>query len=143
MKLEPGRSSLSGRVDAVGNSPSITSAVSAVPLPAQIRKCSTCGIEDVAHAVQGQYEPGGEQALEHLVTIELRFLKKPEDLTARMKARGWRGITHVGCSAMQRFICRPCLEAHRIMDREFSAKRTNELKSSSQQDNYYTAVCGE
>jgi hypothetical protein len=132
MKLEQERESLSGRQ------------IVAEPIaPVGPRTCVSCGVEDVAREVEGQYGVTGQKLFEHLVTIELRYLKKPEDCTSYLKARGWSFRVHQGRPAMQRFICRPCMNAHAIMEKEFKLKRSRELGSNSNHDTYYTALCGE
>lgn len=136
MRLEPDRDNLSGT-----SFPPVAQPIKAVPLAP--RKCITCGCEDAVHRVEGQFEANGETKLEHLVTIELRYLKRPEDLTPYLKSRGWKAFKHQGRDAMQRFICRQCMQAHREMENEFRSKKSNELRSSSSRDTYYRALCGD
>lgn len=136
MRLEPGRDNLSG-----ASFPPVAQPIKAIVLPP--RKCVTCGCDDVVHRVENQFEANGEVRLEHLVTIELRYLKRPEELTPYLKSRGWTAFKHQGRDAMQRFICRPCMQAHREMENEFRQKKSKELRSSSNHDTYYRALCGD
>lgn len=44
---------------------------------------------------------------------------------------------------MERFLCRPCIVGHEIMEKEFRQKSARDRKSNVNQDGYYMAVCGE
>lgn len=136
MKLEPGRETLSGL-------PFQPPPIAPPPVKVGPRTCSACGVADVTQRIEGYFDERGETRIEHLVTIELRYLKKPEELTAYLKSKGWRGKKHQGRDAMERFVCRPCLIAQREMSQEFSRKRSKELRSSSNTDSYYRTLCGD
>lgn len=135
MKLEPGRTTLSGRPEFLRPAPVQTSAP-----PVAQRRCAACNVEDIVHLV------GGESV--HTITIELRYIEAANEevgkqkVTPYLKARGWRYRYHLGRHAMERDICRPCMEAQRAMRKEFQRKRENELKSGSNSESYYLAVCG-
>lgn len=136
MKLEPGRTSLSGRPEFLKPAPVQMSA----PVPIE-RKCCACGLKDVVHLIEDQPE--------HSVTIELHFLKAENEQQARklvtpyLASRGWRYKFHLGRHAMERDICRPCMLAHNELEQEFKRKRTNELKSNLNSDSYFLALCGD
>lgn len=135
MRLEPGRTSLSGRPDFLRPpEPVQTSAIALAP-----RFCASCGCEDL---IQTVHEEGGSR-IEHKVTIELKYLKKPEECTFYMQSKGWKPRILQGRPAMERFICRPCITGHELMQKEFSQKRAKELRSSANHDTFYSAMCGE
>ncbi len=106
------------------------------------RVCSVCGCQDVATVVEGETDSLGRKRIDHLVTIELRYLKSAAECTPHRQLKGWRPKTHQGRHAMERFICRPCLVATQEMSREFRRKRDRELGAKNH-DPYYLAVCGE
>ena len=135
MKLEPGRTSLSGRPEFLR--PAVVQTPAIAP---RARKCSMCGVSDIASEMEG--EP------HHSVTIDLRWIPAKNEAEAKQQvlgraSRGWRYKFHLGRYAMERDICRPCLIRHQEMEQEFKRKRSNESKSSMQSDSYYLAVCGE
>lgn len=135
-RLEPNRVNLSGL-------PFAPPAPVPPPIKIEARKCSACGIADVTQAVEGYFDERGETRIDHLVTIELRYLSKPEELTSYLKSKGWKYRKHQGRDAMERFVCRPCMNAQREMSQEFSRKRSKEMRSSSNHDTYYRALCGD
>jgi hypothetical protein len=100
-----------------------------------------CGTPDVVQLI--------DDAPDHSVAVELKFLVAANEQVARQQitpykaARGWRYKFHLGRFAMERDICRGCLIAHQEIEREFSRKRTQELKSSMQSDSYYLSLCGD
>lgn len=135
MKLEPSRPTLSGRPEFLRpQAPLQTSAIVQAP-----RRCASCNCEDVISAV---HEDGG-QRVEHSVTIELRYLKKLDDCNSYLRSKGWRPRLHQARPAMERFLCRPCIVGHEIMEKEFRQKSARDRKSNVNQDGYYMAVCGE
>jgi len=136
VKLEPSRLSLALPIAARGP---------LQPPPAAIppqRKCSACGADDVIHRREGHYEANAEPVEEHLVTIDIRFLKTPAEFTPRNRAKGWTLFKFQGRDAMKRFICLPCLLGQREMQREQKRKREAEL-NQTHGDSYWLAVCGE
>lgn len=106
------------------------------------RICSVCRRSDVASVVEGETDARGNKRIEHLVTIELRYLKSQDECTANRQTHGWRYRIHQGRHAMERFVCRVCLIATREMAQEFDRKRSKELGAKNH-DPYYLAVCGE
>lgn len=138
MKLEPGRTSLSGRPEFLQPPPPAPIAIK----PLGPRHCSSCNCIDVTQIVQGEYGTDGAQKIEHKVTIELRYLKAREDCTGYLQSKGWRYRFHQGRHAMERFICRSCLAEHGFMEKEFRQKKARELRHGSQPDAYYMAICG-
>jgi len=106
-----------------------------------VRACCACGKPDAVRVMDGKAD--------HSVTVELKFItaQNPEQakrqITPYLAARGWRYRFHLGRHAMERDICRECLNAHSEMSKEFSRKRTNELKSSMNSESYYLAICGD
>jgi hypothetical protein len=100
-----------------------------------------CRLPNTTHLVDG--EP------ENTITVELKFLDAPNEAVAKqritpyLKARGWKYRMHLGRHAMERDICRDCLERHAILEGEFQRKRSNELKASVYSDSYYSALCGD
>lgn len=137
-RLEPSRTTLSSRPFE-----RVKPVAPAVVSPAPTRKCCACGKEDVVHILQGQYDERGEPLIDHSVTLDLKYLKKPEEFTPRMQAKGWKYRIWQGRPAMERFICIPCLEGQREMQREFRSKLANERRSSVHGDSYYMALCGD
>jgi hypothetical protein len=135
MKLEPGRTSLSGRPDFLKPQAPLQTVLPEL----EPRKCVSCSCDDVVHQVHAE----GDVKYEHKVTLEMRYLAKAEDLTPYLASKGWKARILQGRPAMQRFICRPCLIGHELMQKEFNRKRAKELRSSLNHDTYYTAVCGE
>ena len=136
MKLSPERTSLSGRPDFLKPDPVQMSA----PAPKQ-RICCMCAVPDMAQMVEG--EP------HHSVTVELRFIQAENEaqaqqkVTGYLKARGWKYRLHLGRHAMERDICRGCLIRHAELEKEFSRKKSNELKASHYSESYYLALCGD
>lgn len=106
------------------------------------RMCSVCGCPDQASIVEGQANNIGQPLVEHLVTIELRYLKSPQECTPNRQAHGWRYRLHQARHAMERFVCRKCMIATREMSQEFGRKRNKELGDKNH-DPYYMAICGE
>ena len=116
--------------------------ISIAPAKIVARVCSVCGCRDVTNIVEGEADNFGEKRIEHLVTIELRYLRSQQEFTPNRAARGWRHRIHQGRNAMERFVCRPCLIATQEMSKEFRQKRSRELGIKNH-DPYYMAVCGE
>lgn len=137
MKLEPLRGSLSGRPEFLREKVAAVP-VQAAPLP---RKCCECGLVDALH------DFGDEKV--NSVAVELKFIDAPNEVvakqrvTANFKAHGWQYRIHLGRHAMVRDICRPCMEAHREIQKEFKAKKAAELNSSLNSESYYLALCGD
>lgn len=132
-----GRSSLSGRPEFL--QPAV--AVKAPAVPVGPRICCACKQADIVQIV--------DDAPHHSVTLELRWIGALNEAQARQKIsgylaqRGWRYKFHLGKHAMERDICRECLMRHREIEREFKRKKSNELKSSSNSESYYMALCGD
>lgn len=138
MKLEPGRTSLSGRPEFLRAALPVQTSAPAVLAP---RKCCACGTADVVQLIEG--EP------DHSVAIELRFIaaqneeQAKKQITPYLKTRGWRYRFHLARHAMERDICRPCLIAHEEIEREFKRKRSSEINSSGNAESYYAVLCGD
>jgi hypothetical protein len=137
VRLEPSRSSLSGRPEFL-QAPKVQTSAPVV----RKRKCSSCGLADVAQDLSGE--------LSHSVTVELRYIDGVQNeqaarakITPYLAGRGWKYKFHLGRFAMERDICRACLIAHTEMEKEFAQKRSRELKSGTQADAYYMALCGD
>jgi hypothetical protein len=130
------RASLSGKPEFLRPAPVVQTSA-----PVLRRKCCMCGKPDVVQTIEG--EP------DHSVAVELKFVTAANEdvakamVTPRMAARGWRYKLHLGRHALERDICRVCLLAHREIQHEFAAKRSSELKSSTQSESYYLALCGD
>lgn len=140
-KLEPERNSLSGYSVKRETSLSATALISSVKqASAEVRRCSVCGCADQT-VESGEVDPLGRKKLDHLVTIELRYLRRKEDLTLYLKNKGWRYKLHQARDAMERFICRPCLREVTEMERDWARKRDGERRQNF--DNFYGVLCGE
>lgn len=122
---------------ALRDRPASSVAVKIVP-----RICSVCGCADQIVMLEGEYDAQGNKSIRHHVTVELRYLRSRSDCTQRHEAQGWRSKIHQGRQAMERFICRPDLEARREMSKEFSRKRNKELGEKNH-DPYYGILCGD
>jgi hypothetical protein len=131
--LDPGRTSLSGR------------AVSNVQPPAakgEPRRCCICSVEDQATPIDGEFDSMGRPKIEHLVTIELRYLKANTEAEARKLIRPpWKYRLHQARQAMERFVCRPCLRETAVMERDWTKKGAAEKRRNNQ--SYYGVLCGE
>lgn len=140
-KLEPDRSSLSGYSVKRETSSSATAPISSgKPVSVEVRHCSVCGCADQT-VESGEVDPLGRKKLDHLVTIELRYLKRKEDLTPYLRNKGWRYKLHQARDAMERFICRACLREVTAMERDWARKRDGERRQNV--DNFYGVLCGE
>ena len=115
------------------------------PKPPSPRKCCKCGCEDRQEVIQGEFDERGNPLLEHWVTIELRYIKKREDLTPRLRVQGWKlkEHPHQGRTAMERLICEEWMERSALMEREWLGKRRSELKQNVNDFSYYQMVCEE
>ena len=102
------------------------------------RKCSLCGCEDVVTNT-GQTDEVGREKIHHLVTIELKYIRRPEDLTAYLRSRGWKYRQHQGRHAMERFVCRPCLINRGTMERDWTKKCAGD--QASKKETHYQALC--
>lgn len=144
-KLEPGRISLAGqRSSSFRKALALAEPEVRKPAPPEPpRKCCSCGKDDVTRIVEGEYEPSGAQRVEHSVTIEFRYIKRPEDCTSYMQSKGWKYRKHQAKHTMERFICRPCLADRSLMQREFSSKKASDMKQGMAHDTYYSVLCGE
>lgn len=143
-ELAPGRKTLSGApISPLGK---------AVPQPAaatppESRKCANCGIADCASPIEGEFDERGNQKIEHLVTVELRYLKVNTEaeakkrITAYLKGKGWRYRLHQGKHAMERFVCRPCLRALAVMERDWARKADQD--NSKNKESYYGLLCND
>jgi hypothetical protein len=100
-----------------------------------------CGVGNVAHLLHGEMENSLESELKYLTAQNKEQAQAM--ITPYLASRGWKYRYHLGRHAMERDICKPCLEGCREMEREFAQKRSRELKSGSQADAYYMAICGD
>jgi hypothetical protein len=103
-----------------------------------VRRCSVCGCGDQT-LESGESDPLGRKKVDHLVTIELRYLRRKEDLTLYLKNKGWRYKLHQARDAMERFICRPCLREVTVMERDWARKREGEREQNT--ENFYQLLC--
>jgi len=112
--------------------------------PSGPRRCVKCGIEDLVTAVSGEYDLAGQPILSHRVTVDFRWLCSKEECTPYKQQQGWRPQVIQGRPAMERFICRPCLNAGREMEREWAEKRAKELgRGGKNHENFYRSICEE
>lgn len=114
--------------------------------PPKPRVCCQCGAPDrVEHSPQ--LDDKGDPQVEHFVTIELRYVKNENELTRRLVGQGWHwkppNKMHQGRLAIERLICRPCMNRHGIMEREWRSKRAAETKTTVNHDTYYQLLCEE
>ena len=106
---------------------------------AEVRECSVCHVPD---APTRHVDLDSEWIDDHSVTVELRWLKKKDEVSPQDKARGWKlyqGLFQ-GKPAMQRFICRPCLNSQTIVRKDFEKKAASELRKVNDQG-FYAVLC--
>lgn len=137
-QLAPERPRLSG--PAV---PNVTRRAPAIEKP---RSCPNCGVADQVEAIEGEYDHLGRLKLEHLVTIELRYLvgvqseaEAQRKIAVTERRRGWKYKFFQGRHAMERFICRPCLRESDLMRRDWERKAG---KRNSSLEEFYGVLCG-
>lgn len=106
-------------------------------VPSGPRVCSVCSVGDKESPIDGEFDANGNQRVEHLVTIELEYIKD------RTKVRrGWRYKFHQGRHAMERFICRPCLRGADIMRRDWMRKCAQDSGTrKANHDGFYGDLC--
>lgn len=106
----------------------------------ETRRCSICNVADapIRHVTLDS-----TWIDDHSVTVELRWLKKAE-ISPADKSRGWTLLSggFQGKPALQRFICRPCLNSQSIVRKDFEKKAASELRKVNEQG-YYSVLCGE
>lgn len=128
--------SLSG----VAQSPEVTKHTS---VPAGPRLCAVCSVHDREALIDGETDANGNTKIEHLVTIELQYIKDRTKVTAYHLVRGWRYKYHQGRHAMERFICRPCLRDAETMRRDWMRKCANDSGTrKTNHDAFYGDLCG-
>lgn len=130
MRLEPLRETLTGK-------PQV--APEAVQLAPLARICSICSATDEATQRDGNVDFAGRPLIEHSVTTELRYIKKREDVTRYFTSRGWRYRFHLGRHAMERMLCRSCLNEVSFLQRDFDRKKAAD--SARPVDSYYNDLC--
>lgn len=130
MRLEPFKQTLTGKVD-----------VAPMPVPQEplARICSVCGCGDEVTVRDGQTDFAGRQLVEHKVGPELRYVKRREDVTSYFTRRGWRYRFHLGRHAMERMLCRPCMNEVSVLQRDFDRKKAAD--SARPIDSYYNDIC--
>ena len=85
----------------------------------------------------------GQQAIEHFVTVELRYLKSLEGCTEYLRGRGWKPRMHQGRAAMERLLCRSCMNEHAVMEREFAQRSHGETDRHRNHQSFYQELCSE
>jgi len=105
-----------------------------------VRICSVCRCEDQTIIREGQVDFAGRPIVEHLVTIELRYMRRREELTKYHETKGWSYYQHLGRHAMKRMICRDCLNQSSILRRDFERKKQSEMRQSNV-ESYYLNLC--
>lgn len=133
MRLEPFKHTLTGKSD-----PGSAGVVQVLPLA---RICSICAAKDEVTVHDGQTDFGGRQIVEHSVAPDLRYIKRREDVTGYFIQRGWRYKLHLGRHAMERMLCRPCMNETSILQRDFDRKKAAD--SARPVDSYYNDICEE
>lgn len=68
------------------------------------------------------------KSVEHLVTIQLRFIQSPSEADHKAKRAGWSYRQYQGRHAMERKICRPCMNAAEITEADARRVRQEHLK---------------
>lgn len=137
--------------------------------PISVRKCASCGCLDRPSLVIGSATSAGEhipltaaqdeytgetgtaaavfvhagQLTEHFVTIELRYLKSLEHCTEYLRGRGWKPRMHQGRAAMERLLCRSCMNEHAVMEREFAQRSDGEPVKRTNHQSFYQKLCSE
>lgn len=112
-------------------------------VPSGPRICSVCKVHDRESVVDGEYDTQGRSKIEHLVTIELEYIKDRNQVTAYRIARGWHYKFHQGRHAVERFICRPCLRDAQTMRRDWLRKCANDSGTrKTNHDGFYGDLCG-
>ena len=85
----------------------------------------------------------GQEIVEHFVTVELRYLKNLESCTEYLRGRGWKPRMHQGRAAMERLLCRSCMNEHAVMEREFAQRSQVEAGRHSNHQSFYHELCSE
>ena len=85
----------------------------------------------------------GQETVEHFVTVELRYLKSLESCTEYLRGRGWKPRMHQGRAAMERLLCRSCMNEHAVMEREFAQRNHGETGRRSNHQSFYQELCSE
>lgn len=130
MKLAPFKETLTGK--SVGSA-------GVVPTPPIPRICAICGVQDEVTVSASQTDFAGRQFIEHSVTTDLRYIKRREDVTRYFERKGWRYKFHLGRHAMERMLCRGCLNEVSFLQRDFDRKKAAD--SARPSDTYYGDIC--
>ena len=130
VRLEPFKQTLTGKPDV---------APAPVPIAPLERICSICGCTDEVTVREGQTDFAGRQLIEHSVAPDIRYIKKREDVTPYFQRRGWRYRFHLGRHAMERMLCRRCMNEVSFLQRDFDRKKAAD--SAKPVDSYYRDIC--
>lgn len=80
----------------------------------------------------------------HFVVPEIRYLGPSEDFHPRMKAKGWEPRSFQGRPAIERKICRNCLNDNRLRDDIWGELKQNAKRLEKPKDetaDYYRVLC--
>lgn len=117
------------------------------PAKVELRRCANCGVADQVEAIEGEYDSLGRPKVEHLVTVQLRYLKGVQSesevrrkITRSQGEHGWTYKFFQGKHAIERFVCRTCLRELDLMERDWARKGE---KQESTLGEFYGVLCGE
>lgn len=104
------------------------------------RRCCKCSIEDAPledHGfVSDERDKNGNVVMPkplHRVTVQLRYLAKKEDFSAKHARSGWNLRDFQGRPAMERHICRPCMNSAEFAERDAKRVRDQHLRQEAEQ----------
>lgn len=99
-----------------------------------MRNCVSCGAADRSVETSS--------GTEHWVKPEVKWIKKPEDVTPQLVAKGWAYKFFQGRHAMVRMACVDCLR--KSAEVESQLKQYRKLAAAAErkdEENYYMALC--
>lgn len=110
-----------------------------VATASRARLCSQCKAPDRAI-----HQPG-ERPL-HFVVPEIRYLLRGEPFKESLRHGGWHPRKWQGQEAMERMICRDCLDSNLARDRVWAqlkdaARKMEGSRSGNTNAGYYAALC--
>lgn len=104
------------------------------------RRCCKCSIEDAPLEdfgyVSDERNRLGEIVMpkpQHRVTIQLKYLPNKEAFTQKLARAGWRVRDFQGRPAMERTICRPCMNSAEFVERDAKRIREQHLRVEAEQ----------
>lgn len=87
----------------------------------------------------------GKEVVEHFVKPEVRYIKGPEEVTARLKRAGWEYRTFQARPAMERMTCVDCLRVNEVRDEVWGGLRDEAKRLEPPKDvvldGFYQDLC--